>query len=173
MAPEPKQTLPELKILPRGCYVILHIGLGPSQLQEKSSSPLIVKEGDRFELSDDIWLEMLDKDTAKHVQTACDPPHYKIDSADHGRHLYAFVMRVPEQQQIRYDRLDILHAVISLSGWFIRQAPGIVTARRLCTMDLKTLLFMRSSTEVQARMFSWTAINTTGLPWKTGRSCGN
>ena len=115
MAPEPKQALPELKILPRGCYVILHIGLGPSQLQEKSSSPLIVKEGERFELSDDIWLERLDENTAKHVQTACDPPHYKIDSADHDRHLYAFVMRVPEQQQIRYDGLDILHAVISLS----------------------------------------------------------
>jgi hypothetical protein len=64
MAPRPVQTLPELKILPRGCYIILHIGLGSSQLQEKSSSPLIVKEGDRFELSDDIWLERLDEGTA-------------------------------------------------------------------------------------------------------------
>ena len=56
MASEALQTLAELKILPRGCYVILHIGLGPSQLQEKNGSPLIVKEGDRFELSDEIWL---------------------------------------------------------------------------------------------------------------------
>src|SRR5271170_2875357 len=97
----------KFKILPRGCYVILHIGNGPSQLQEKNSSPLIVKDGDRFELSDDIWLERLDEQTAKHVQTACDPPHYRIDSADHDRHLYAFVMRVPERQQTRYDGLDI------------------------------------------------------------------
>ncbi len=115
MTTEPLQTLPELKILPRGCYVILHLGLGPSQLQEKNGSPLIVKEGDRFELSDDIWLEKLDEDTANHVQTACDPPHYRIDGTAHDRHLYAFVKRVPEQQQIRYDGLDILHAVISLS----------------------------------------------------------
>ena len=115
MTSEPVHTLPELKILPRGCYVILHIGMGPPQLQEKVGSPLIVKDGNRFELSDDIWLERLDEDTAKHVQTACDPPHYKIDSADHDRHLYAFVKRVPERQQSRYEGLDILDAVISLS----------------------------------------------------------
>src|SRR5580692_1785880 len=80
---ETLQASSELSVLPRACYVILHIGLGPSQYQELDGSPLIVKDGDRFELSDDIWLERLDEDTAKHVQTACDPPHYKIDSATH------------------------------------------------------------------------------------------
>jgi hypothetical protein len=30
----------ELSVLPRACYAILHIGLGPSQLQEPDGSPL-------------------------------------------------------------------------------------------------------------------------------------
>ncbi len=94
---------------------MLHMGMGPSQFQETSSSPLIVKEGNRFELSDQIWLERLDENTAKHVQIACDPPHYRIDNANHDRHLYAFVMRVPERQQTRYGGLDILHALVSIS----------------------------------------------------------
>lgn len=102
-------------VLPRGCYVMLHIGLGPSQLQEMSSAPLIVRDSDRFDLGDDIWIERLDEETAKHVQTACEPSHYKIDSVGHDRHLYAFVMRVPERQQTRFDGLDVLHAVVSLS----------------------------------------------------------
>ena len=105
----------EFVVLPRGCYVMLHIGLGPSQLQEMSGSPLIVRDGDRFELSDAIWIERLDEETAKHVQTACEPRHHKIDSFGHDRHLYAFVMRVPERQQTRFDGLDVLHAVVSLS----------------------------------------------------------
>jgi hypothetical protein len=112
---ETLQASSELSVLPRACYVILHIGLGPSQLQEPYGSPLIVKDGDRFELSDDIWLERMEEKTAKHVQTACDPPHYRIDGVDHDRHLYAFVMRVPERQQTRFDGLDLLHAVVALS----------------------------------------------------------
>ena len=105
----------ELSVLPRACYVILHIGLGPSQFQELNGSPLIVRDSERFDLSDDIWLERLVETTAKHVQTACDPPHYKIDGVDYDRHLYAFVMRVPERQQTRFDSLDVLHAVVALS----------------------------------------------------------
>jgi len=105
----------EFVVLSGGSYVMLHIGLGPSQLQEMSGSPLIVRGSDRYELSDDIWIERLDEETAKHVQTACEPSHYKIDSVGHDRHLYAFVMRVSEHQQIRFDGLDMLHAVVSLS----------------------------------------------------------
>jgi len=73
---------------------MLHIGVGPSQFQKISHSPLIVKDGDRFELSRDIWLERLDENTAKRVQTACDPSHYRIECINHDRHLYAFVMRI-------------------------------------------------------------------------------
>jgi hypothetical protein len=105
----------EFVVQPTGCYVMLHVGLGPSQIQEVNSSPLIVRDGDRFELSNDIWIERLDEETAKHVQTACEPPHYKIDSVGHDHHLYAFIMRVPERQQTRFDGLDVLHAVVSLS----------------------------------------------------------
>lgn len=111
----PRAESSQFKPLPRGCYVILHIGMGPSQFQEENGWPLIVKDDERFELGDDIWLERLDENTAKHVQTACNPPHYKIDGADYDRHLYAFVMRVPEHQQTRYDGLEALHAVVSFS----------------------------------------------------------
>lgn len=100
---------------PKGCYVILHIGMGPFQVQEAEGSPLIVRDGERFQLSDDTWVERLDESTAKNIQQACEPAHYKINKDIWDRHLYAFVMKVPVSRQTRYDGLDILHAVVSLS----------------------------------------------------------
>jgi hypothetical protein len=101
--------------LPKPCYVILHIGTGPSQEEEKNGLALIVKDGERFALSDDIWIERLEEQVAKNVQQACEPPHYKIDSAEHERHLYAFVRRVPERETRRYEGLEMLHGVLALS----------------------------------------------------------
>jgi hypothetical protein len=63
--------------LPKPCYVIMHIGTGPSY-QENNGSALVVKDGERFALSDDIWIERLDEQLAKNVQKACEPPHYNI-----------------------------------------------------------------------------------------------
>lgn len=101
--------------LPKACYVILHIGTGPSQDEEKHGLAVIVKDGERFALSDDIWIERLEEQVAKKVQTACEPPHYRIDNAGHDRHLYAFVRRVPDRETRRYEGLEILHAVLALS----------------------------------------------------------
>lgn len=97
------------------CYVILHIGLGPSQDDESSGVALIVRDGERFALSDDIWIERLEEQAAKNVQKACEPPHYNIGAAEHDRHLYAFVRRVPEGETRRYEGLEILHGVLALS----------------------------------------------------------
>jgi len=81
------------------------------------------------------------------------PPN-RIDSVDHDRHLYGFIMRIPEGQPTRYDGLDTLAAVISLSVSFIRRAPATAIARKLCTMGSQNLRFMRFNTEVQVRMSS-------------------
>jgi hypothetical protein len=56
---------------PKECYVVLHIGAGPSTSQDKIH-PMIVRDGDpRFELSRDIWIERLDEQLAKNVRRAC------------------------------------------------------------------------------------------------------
>ncbi|MGA3333333.1 MAG: hypothetical protein ABSC62_04120 [Terracidiphilus sp.] len=103
------------KEFPRPCYVILHIGRGPTQAQDAGGFQLIVPDDTRFQLREDIWIERLDESTAKNVQQACEPAHYKINREIWDRHLYAFVMQVPDRQQTRYDGLDTLHAVVSLS----------------------------------------------------------
>lgn len=129
----------EFVVQPTGCYVMLHVGLDPSQIQEVNSSPLIVRDGDRFELSNDIWIERLDEETAKHVQTACEPPHYKIDSVGHDHHLYAFIMRVPERQQTRFDGLDVLHAVSArITSAVLRRSAS--STRGLMVMPCSAIL---------------------------------
>jgi hypothetical protein len=104
-----------LEPLPKPCYVILHIGAGPTHLQEANGPALIVKDGECFPLSDDIWVERLDESLAKKVQKACEPPHYNIGTQEHDRHLYAFVQRVADIEHRPYEGLETLHAVLALS----------------------------------------------------------
>jgi hypothetical protein len=66
-------------------------------------------------LSDDIWIERLDEQLAKHIQKACEPPHYDIDSVEQDRHLYAFVRRVSAVEKSNYEGMDELLAVVALS----------------------------------------------------------
>lgn len=56
---------------PKPCYVILHIGVGPSRHDESNGLALIVKDGEQFALSNDIWIERLEEQAAKNVQKAC------------------------------------------------------------------------------------------------------
>ena len=79
--------------LPGSCYVLLHIGTGPSSIEKGTSPPLVVSGSDRFPLTNDILIERLDENTAKNIQQACEPPHYKIDNYIRDRHLYGFVQR--------------------------------------------------------------------------------
>ena len=101
-------------LLPEACYVILHIGTGPSHVQEKTGPPVIVTGG-RFALSDDIWIERLDEQTAKNIQKACEPPHFNIRVDEHDQHLYAFIRRVPAVENRKYEGLEQLFAVLALS----------------------------------------------------------
>jgi hypothetical protein len=89
--------------------------MGPLNANDAVPDELIVRDGERFELRDDIWIERLDEQTAKNVQEACEPPNYQINKSIWDRHLYAFVMNVPTAEERRYAGLDILHSVISLS----------------------------------------------------------
>jgi hypothetical protein len=80
--------------LPEACYVMLHIGTGPSNLEVGSVPPLVVQRNRRrFELREDIWIEKLDRRLASDIQRACEPAHHNIKSDEQDRHLYAFVRR--------------------------------------------------------------------------------
>jgi hypothetical protein len=119
--------------LSEGCYVVLHIGTGPSASTEKSGSPLVVRNGrNRFVLRDDIWIERLDEQLAKNIQHACQPPNYGMDDADYDRHLYAFVRRVPNIEKSSYEGMADLHAVIALS----RLVNPTSTGDRYCAQVL-------------------------------------
>lgn len=86
------------------------------EVEQQTGSPIIVQNGkSRFDLSDNIWIEKLDEQLAKNIQTACEPPHYKISSAGYDRHLYAFVRPVPPTEKTNYEGMSELHAVIALS----------------------------------------------------------
>jgi hypothetical protein len=111
----PTLSQPSSREFPGSCYVILHIAMGPREINETKSDDLVVRNGERFELRDDIWIERLDEQTAKNVQEACEPPNYQIKKSIWDRHLYAFVMKVPTVEDRRYGGLDLLHSVIALS----------------------------------------------------------
>lgn len=101
-------------VLPEDCYVILHIGTGPSTIASKSAEQVVACNG-RFALNRDTWIERLDVELAKHIQTACEPPNYRINNQEQDRHLYAFVRQVPHMEKSRYEGMDELFAVLALS----------------------------------------------------------
>lgn len=102
--------------LPEACYVMLHIGTGPSYLEVASAPPIVVHGSrTRFDLDDDIWIEKLEVQCAKNIQKACDAPHHNIVREEQDMHLYAFVRRVPEIEKTRYEGLEDLFAVTALS----------------------------------------------------------
>ena len=101
---------------PHACYVLLHIDHGPSEVEEKSGSSLVVTNTSRcFHLSDEIWIEKLDEKLAKHIQTACEPPHYKIRTCLPDRHLYAFLRRASDAEATKYGGMGELHELVALS----------------------------------------------------------
>ena len=101
---------------PEGCYVVLHMGLGPSDAEEKGGSSLVVTDTNRrFSLSDEIWIERLDERLAKHIQRACEPADYKVVTCEPDRHLYAFLRRVSNAEKSKYDGMEDLHTATALS----------------------------------------------------------
>jgi hypothetical protein len=115
----------------------LHIGAAPSQIEEKKGSPLVVTGGNRFALSDDIWIERLEEELAKDIQRACEPPHYNVGSVVHERHLYAFVRRVPAFEKSSYEGMDELLAVVALSRLIHPTSVGNRYCARVSRFGLK------------------------------------
>lgn len=102
----------------QACYVVLHIGLGlPSDAELKSGPPSLVvtDKNPSFSLSDEIWIERLDEQLAKHIQKACEPANYRIDSFTTDEHLYAFLRYVSDAEKSKYEGMEELHTVIALS----------------------------------------------------------
>ena len=102
---------------PSPCYVVLHIGSGPSRTAEhQASSPLVVREGSApFELTGDIWIERLNTELAKGIQRACEPSYQGVTEEKYDRHLYAFVRRAPANEKHRYEGMSELKGLIALS----------------------------------------------------------
>lgn len=116
-------------LLPPACYVILHIGTGPSNIAQSVSPLVVTSSGERFILRDDIWIERLDEELAKHIQKACEPADFNIQTAHYDRHLYAFVRQVPDSEKSKYEGMDDLFGTIALS----RLIHPTSTGNRYCS----------------------------------------
>jgi hypothetical protein len=101
--------------LPKGCYVILHLGSEPSQFGSGDDAQLVTAHDQRFDLNDDTWIERLDEELAMNVLEACEPPDYKIKRARQDRHLYAFVKRIPDVEKSLHEGSGVLHGLVCLS----------------------------------------------------------
>src|SRR5215469_3808019 len=133
------------KVLPQPCYVVLHIAPGHGQVVEQS--PLIVqKDGDRFELREDIWIERLNERLAKNIQQACEPPHYNISGDLRDRHLYAFVRRAPKVEKTNNEGISDLFTTVALS----RLINPTSTGERYCA---KIFQYGSDDSAIQAIQF--------------------
>lgn len=100
---------------PQTCYTILHISNGPGAQDMQHGLRVIVEDSGRFQLTENIWMERFDQDLGQRIQTACEPPHFNISSAEYDRHLYAFVKRVTEPERSRYEGMSELAGLVALS----------------------------------------------------------
>jgi hypothetical protein len=114
---------------PETCYVILHLANGPSQADVNAGAHVIVEEGDaRFYFTKDIWMERLDKELAKKIQSACGPRHFNIEDVVHDQHLYAFVKRISAPEKSKFEGVSELFGLVSLS----RLVHPTSTGERYC-----------------------------------------
>jgi hypothetical protein len=98
------------------CYVVLHIGSGPSRAEEHAGAQLIVHDKNpRFTLNEDFWIDRLDAAFSKEVQEACQPRHKNVSNALGGNGLYAFVRKAAGPEKSKYEGMSQLHALIALS----------------------------------------------------------
>ena len=103
-------------LLPPPCYLMLHIGVGPSQAETEAGATLVVTDSDkRFGLREDLWIERLDKELATNIQKACEPPHFNIGSVEQDRHLYALVRQAPLADASPHESMGDLFAAAALS----------------------------------------------------------
>jgi hypothetical protein len=114
---------------PDTCYVILHLASGPSQAEVNAGARVIVEEGDApYQLTNDIWIQRLNEDLAKKIQSACEPRHFNIEDVGHDRHLYAFVKRVTAPEKSRFEGISELFGLMALS----RLVHSTSTGDRYC-----------------------------------------
>lgn len=103
-------------LLPPPCYVMLHIGVGPSSAEERSAARLVVSDTTkRFSMRDDIWIERLDKELATNIQKACESPHFNIGTVEQDRHLCALVRQAPPIETSPHEGMTELFATAALS----------------------------------------------------------
>jgi len=100
---------------PQTCYAILHISNGPGAKDVQNRLRVIVEHGERFHLTENIWMERFDRDLGQRIQTACEPPHFNVSNLGYDRHLYAFVKRVTEPEKFKHEGLSELAGLIALS----------------------------------------------------------
>ena len=120
------------------CYLALQVGNGPTHAQQTMFPMVVDDKNPRFDLSDEIWIERLDQQLAKNVQTACEPPHYGIQTIQSDQHLYAFVRRVPTKESTRYEGMSELHATIALSRLVNPTSTGDRYCAKIFDMTVNT-----------------------------------
>jgi hypothetical protein len=94
------------------CLVALHMGLMPYGRTEEEPTMIVAEPGDRFDLSDSVWIERFTKNFAVCVQNACQPAHHKIGPFSIDGHMYAFVRKASTGKE------NLNESVLQLSASF-------------------------------------------------------
>lgn len=94
-------------------YVVLHVHPGPLPNSPPDLAP--IAQSGRFDLTDDIWLERLSLGLGTLIINACSPRNNRIEPLDKAEHLYAFIRRVPDNEKHKFEGIELLRTVITLS----------------------------------------------------------
>jgi hypothetical protein len=107
---------------------------------------LIAGDNERFDLTDDVWVERLEDKLAMNIQQACEAPHFNIRSEAYDKHLYAFVRKGPTEERSKFEGMSDLFTITALS----RLVHPTSIGNRYCA---RVFQFPRSDSIIEAVQF--------------------
>ena len=127
----PRLVLSELEPGEEWLSIILHFSSAAfsfSSMTTDAGSPI----SNRFELSDDFWIEHLNPSLAKAIVDACSPANFQAPAFQQQDHTYAFVKRTQFPGLFQdFGGIDELAAVIAMSRLIHFTTTGLRFAARV------------------------------------------
>jgi hypothetical protein len=130
----PRLVIPELEPGEEWLSVIVHVS------DANFSSPELLRESppiaDRFQLSEDFWIEHLEPTMARAIVDACSPSNFAVPVFQQQDHTYAFVKRTRIPGVFNdFGGLDELAAVIAMSRLIHFTSTGLRYAARVSLVN--------------------------------------
>jgi hypothetical protein len=95
-----------------------------------------VANSERFELTDNIWIERLDEELTEMIRHACQPPQHNIPDYPSFSHRYAFVSPMADRENAPYEGMKNLLGAIALSRLVHPTSTGLRYCVRIHNMNV-------------------------------------